>query len=117
MASLLAVSACFGQADVIELSSCSTIDGRALVTHILQQNAALVEECVQAAWTARIQAFGNYGDVIDTPFSGLVQLAGMPPRKIEPDGHADLTVRLAADPDRIVSGRRLSVDSKNALGW
>src|SRR5579871_5036405 len=63
----------------------------------------------------RIQAFGSHGHMVLTPFSISLQPAGMPARKIEPDGHTDCAVRLIADPDRIAAGSSLSVSPKNTL--
>jgi hypothetical protein len=110
----LAIRAEFGQADVIQFASGSTIDWRALETFIFKQNATIFEEKAQFALPIRVEAIANYGHVILAPFAIVVQLASVAHGIVKFESHTDLAVGLFADSDRILAGRKSSVDAKDA---
>jgi hypothetical protein len=110
-----AIRAHFGQADVVQFASGSTIDWGALETFIFKQNAAIFKENVQSARPIRVEAIGNYSHVILVPFAILVQLTCVAIGIVKFEIHTDPAVGLFGDPDRVAAGCKLSVDAKDAL--
>jgi hypothetical protein len=110
-----AIRAEFGQARVVQFTSGSTIDWRAQETFVFKENAMIFEEKIQPARTIRIQTLGNYRDVILTPSAIFVQLTSVAIGIVKFEIHPDPVVGFFSNQDRVVAGRRLSVDSKDAL--
>jgi hypothetical protein len=105
----------FRQAHVVQFAARSAIYRATLQTIIFQQDAAVFEKQIQLAGTIHIQTVGNYRDVVLAPFAFHVHLAGVAIGIVELEIYTDLAFGRFSHPDRIVAGRGLSVDSKNAL--
>jgi hypothetical protein len=110
-----AIRAELGQADVIEFTSSSTVDWRALQTFILQDNATIFEEEIQFALAIGVEAIGNDSHVILAPLAILVQLASVALGIVELESDADFAVGMLADSDGVVAGRGLSINAKDAF--
>jgi hypothetical protein len=105
----------FRQAHVVQFAARSTIHWRAQQAVILEQDAAVIEEQIQSAGTARLQAIGNDCYVVLAPFTLRVQLTCVAVRIVKLEIHTDPAVGLFNNPDRILAGRALSVESKDTL--